>query len=226
MTTVTATSAKEPFAHLVTASLKRHHQMQVYKACNNVQLGVKLILRTAVRLGHPGILLYPAYAVLNCHPDAAYPFVVDLLFFCQPLGLLFLPAPLWLFVRQDYVGSQKIFLYSAISQVHVHCKHLIFWSVRITHLFIPPAKRKRILPEQGYVVGFSNDGAADSQNDVVFGRRYGSVVRVRLFLARVCTVFPLSIARTAYGYVGAIHQDGSSIFSRYELFQLICCLAF
>ena len=41
----------------------------------------------------------------------------------------------------------------------------------------------RILPEQCYVMGLSNDGAADSQDDVVCSGHYGCVERVPLFLA-------------------------------------------
>ena len=60
----------------------------VYQARNDIHLAVELVLGAAVRLCHPGILLYPAYAVLYCHPDAAYLLVVLLLLICQLSGLL------------------------------------------------------------------------------------------------------------------------------------------
>ncbi len=149
--------------------VKRPHQVQVYQARNDIHLAVELVLGAAVRLCHPGILLYPAYAVLHCYPDAACLLVALLLPICQISGLLLLLSLSFSrsFVRHDYVCARKILLHSLIPKIHVCGKPLAFWIGLVVHFFSPPAKRNRIFPEQCYVMGLSNDGAADSQDDVV-----------------------------------------------------------
>ena len=54
--TAAFTLATESFAHLGASPVERHHQVQVYQACNDIHLVVEIIFCAIARITHPGML--------------------------------------------------------------------------------------------------------------------------------------------------------------------------